>query len=111
MGQRWPEDYSGYVYRFLKARPQESGSELRNTPAGRAWLWRAASGSGAITSQVVLATVLINVLSLVGSLCVMKMCTTGLCPTKPTRRRWALSIGVVLANLFRKLPARMGVRG
>ncbi|GAB4204145.1 MAG: type I secretion system permease/ATPase [Tibeticola sp.] len=99
------EEYSGYVW-FLKARPQKDlRSELPEYTMGRAWFWRVIWRFRRYYVQVVLATVLINVLSLVGSLYVMNVYDR-VVPNKAYETLWALSIGVVLANLF-EFAARM----
>ncbi|MEW6464374.1 MAG: type I secretion system permease/ATPase [Pseudomonadota bacterium] len=99
------EDYSGYVW-FLKARPQKDlRSDLPEYTMGRAWFWRVIWRFRRYYVQVVLATVLINVLSLVGSLYVMNVYDR-VVPNKAYETLWALSIGVVLANLF-EFAARM----
>lgn len=98
-------EYSGYVW-FLKARPQKDlRSELPEYTMGRAWFWRVIWRFRRYYVQVVLATVLINVLSLVGSLYVMNVYDR-VVPNKAYETLWALSIGVVLANLF-EFAARM----
>lgn len=99
------EEYSGYVW-FLKARPQKDlRSELPEYTMGRAWFWRVIWRFRRYYVQVVLATVLINVLSLAGSLYVMNVYDR-VVPNKAYETLWALSIGVVLANLF-EFAARM----
>lgn len=99
------EQYSGYVW-FLKARPQtDLRSELPEYTMGRAWFWRVIWRFRRYYVQVVLATVLINVLSLVGSLYVMNVYDR-VVPNKAYETLWALSIGVVLASLF-EFAARM----
>jgi ATP-binding cassette subfamily C protein LapB len=99
------QEYSGYVW-FLKARPQKDlRSELPEYTMGRAWFWRVIWRFRRYYVQVVLATVLINLLSLVGSLYVMNVYDR-VVPNKAYETLWALSIGVVLANLF-EFVARM----
>lgn len=99
------QEYSGYVW-FLKARPQKDlRSELPEYTMGRVWFWRVIWRFRRYYVQVVLATVLINVLSLVGSLYVMNVYDR-VVPNKAYETLWALSIGVVLANLF-EFAARM----
>jgi ATP-binding cassette subfamily C protein LapB len=99
------EQYAGYVW-FLKARPQtDLRSELPEYTMGRAWFWRVIWRFRRYYVQVVLATVLINVLSLVGSLYVMNVYDR-VVPNKAYETLWALSIGVVLASLF-EFAARM----
>jgi len=93
------KDYSGYVW-FLKARPEKDlRSELPEYTMGRAWFWRVIWRFRRYYVQVVLATVLINLLSLVGSLYLMNVYDR-VVPNKAYETLWALSIGVVLASLF-----------
>lgn len=100
----WPEVrletvYSGYCW-FLKARPaQDARSELPEYTMGQGWFWKVIWRFRAYYLQVVLASVLINVLALIGSLYVMNVYDRVI-PNRAYETLWVLSIGVLAANLF-----------
>ena len=102
--------YLGYCW-FIKMKPeQDNRSELPEYTMGKAWFWKVIWRFRNYSSQVVLATVLINVLALIGSLYVMNVYDRVI-PNKGYETLWVLSIGVLLANLFefiaRTLRARL----
>lgn len=92
-------DYAGYCW-FLKVKPgQDLRSELPEYAMGRGWFWRVIWRFRSYYAQVAVASLLINVLALVGSLYVMNVYDRVI-PNKAFETLWVLSIGVLLANLF-----------
>lgn len=92
-------DYAGYCW-FIKPKPeQDFRSELPEYTFERAWFWKVIWRFKSYYGQVILASVLVNVLALIGSLYVMNVYDRVL-PNKTLETLWALSIGVLLANLF-----------
>lgn len=97
--------YAGYVW-FIKPKPkQDDRSELPEYTFERAWFWKVIWRFRGYYVQVILATVLINLLALIGSLYVMNVYDRVI-PNKAFETLWALSIGVFAANLF-EFTARM----
>lgn len=92
-------DYAGYCW-FIKPKPeQDRRSELPEYTFERAWFWKVIWRFKGYYVQVILASVLVNVLALIGSLYVMNVYDRVI-PNKTLETLWALSIGVLLANLF-----------
>ncbi len=106
----WPEErvqasYAGYCW-FIKARSRRDvRSELPEYAMGKGWFWKVIWRFKSYYAQVVVSSVLINVLALVGSLYVMNVYDRVI-PNKAFETLWVLSIGVLLASLFEFL-ARM----
>lgn len=91
--------YAGFCW-FIKPKPKrDDRSELPEYTFERAWFWKVIWRFKGYYFQVVLATVLINFLALVGSLYVMNVYDRVI-PNKAFETLWALSIGVILANVF-----------
>ena len=91
--------YLGYCW-FVKMKPeQDNRSELPEYTMGKAWFWKVIWRFKPYYVQVVVATFLINILALVGSLYVMNVYDRVI-PNKAYETLWVLSIGVLLANLF-----------
>lgn len=97
--------YAGYIW-FIKPKPkQDDRSELPEYTFERAWFWKVIWRFKGYYVQVILATVLINLLALIGSLYVMNVYDRVI-PNKAFETLWALSIGVFVANIF-EFTARM----
>ncbi len=91
--------YTGYCW-FLKVKPQrDARSELPEYAMGKGWFWRVIWRYRGYYAQVGVASLLINVLALVGSLYVMNVYDRVI-PNKAYETLWVLSIGVLLANVF-----------
>lgn len=91
--------YLGYAW-FVKMKPeQDNRSELPEYTMGKAWFWKVIWRFKPYYMQVLVASVLINVLALIGSLYVMNVYDRVI-PNKAYETLWVLSIGVLLANLF-----------
>lgn len=99
------ERYSGYCW-FLKVKPRrDARSELPEYAMGKGWFWKVIWRFKGYYAQVLVSSVLINVLALIGSLYVMNVYDRVI-PNKAFETLWVLSIGVLAANLFEFL-ARM----
>ncbi|QTD45390.1 type I secretion system permease/ATPase [Ottowia testudinis] len=101
--------YIGFCW-FLKARPQQDRrSELPEYTMGRAWFWKVIWRFKGYYVQVLIASVLINVLALIGSLYVMNVYDRVI-PNRAYETLWVLSIGVLAANLFEFLARTIRAR-
>ncbi len=102
--ERWPAErlaqhYLGYCW-FVKARAQrDMRSELPEYTMDKGWFWRVIWRFKGYYVQVAVASVLINVLALIGSLYVMNVYDRVI-PNRAYETLWVLSIGVLGANLF-----------
>ena len=102
--QEWPaeklrEHYAGYCW-FLKAKPQQDRrSELPEYTMDKGWFWRVIWRFKGYYVRVAIASVLINVLALIGSLYVMNVYDRVI-PNRSYETLWVLSIGVLAASLF-----------
>ena len=105
--ERWSQErlqsvYSGYCW-FLKAKAsQDTRSELPEYAMKRGWFWQVIWRFRGYYLQVVIASVLINVLALIGSLYVMNVYDRVI-PNRAYETLWVLSIGVLAANVFELL--------
>ncbi len=91
--------YLGYCW-FFKPKPQQDiRSELPEYAMGKSWFWKVIWRFKAYYAQALLATVLVNVLALIGSLYVMNVYDRVI-PNKSMETLWALSIGVTIAIVF-----------
>ena len=101
--------YAGYCW-FLKARPrQDRSSELPEYTMGKNWFWKVIWRFKGYYVQVVVASVLINVLALIGSLYVMNVYDRVI-PNRAYETLWVLSIGVLAANVFEFLARTIRAR-
>lgn len=101
--------YLGYCW-FVKIKPeQDNRSELPEYTMGKAWFWKVIWRFRRYYYQVIVATVLINVLALIGSLYVMNVYDRVI-PNRAYETLWVLSIGVLLANLFEFLARTVRAR-
>ena len=102
-------DYTGYCW-FLKVRPQrDMRSELPEYTMGKAWFWKVIWRFRRYYYQVVIASVLINLLALIGSLYVMNVYDRVI-PNRAYETLWVLSIGVVGAIVFEFLARTIRAR-
>lgn len=91
--------YIGYCW-FVKLKPQQDRrSELPEYAMRKGWFWKVIWRYRSYYWQVILASVLINLLALIGSLYVMNVYDRVI-PNKAYETLWVLSIGVLVANLF-----------
>ncbi len=91
--------YIGYCW-FLKLKPQQDKrSELPEYTMRKGWFWKVIWRFRRYYYQVILASVLINLLALIGSLYVMNVYDRVI-PNKAYETLWVLSIGVLVANIF-----------
>lgn len=102
--------YSGYCW-FLKVRPQQDRrSELPEYTLRKGWFWKVIWRFRSYYYQVIITSVLINVLALIGSLYVMNVYDRVI-PNRAYETLWVLSIGVlgaiVLEFLARTIRARL----
>ena len=110
--ERWSQErlqsvYSGYCW-FLKAKAsQDTRSELPEYAMKRGWFWQVIWRFRGYYLQVVIASVLINVLALIGSLYVMNVYDRVI-PNRAYETLWVLSIGVLAANVFELLARTIG---
>lgn len=101
--------YAGYCW-FLKARPQQDRrSELPEYSMDKGWFWKVIWRFKSYYVQVAIASVLINVLALIGSLYVMNVYDRVI-PNSAYETLWVLSIGVVAANVFEFLARSIRAR-
>ncbi|MFT3779822.1 MAG: type I secretion system permease/ATPase [Ottowia sp.] len=108
--ERMAEAYLGYCW-FVKARARrDARSELPEYAMDKGWFWRVIWRFKGYYVQVAVASVLINVLALIGSLYVMNVYDRVI-PNRAYETLWVLSLGVLAANLFefaaRALRARL----
>ncbi len=102
-------DYTGYCW-FLKMRPQrDTRSELPEYTMGRAWFWKVIWRFRRYYYQVAIASVLINVLALIGSLYVMNVYDRVI-PNRAYETLWVLSVGVLGAIAFEFLARTIRAR-
>ena len=107
--QRLEAVYAGYCW-FLKPRPQQDRrSELPEYRMGKGWFWQVIWRFKGYYVQVAIASVLINVLALIGSLYVMNVYDRVI-PNSAYETLWVLSIGVVAANVFEFLARTIRAR-
>ena len=112
--ERWPAErmyaaYAGFCL-FLKLKPkQDARSELPEYTMGKGWFWKVIWRYRKYYAQVAVASVLINVLALIGSLYVMNVYDRVI-PNKAYETLWVLSIGVLMANLFEFLARTVRAR-
>ncbi|MDO5693900.1 MAG: type I secretion system permease/ATPase [Pseudomonadota bacterium] len=110
----WPAEqvqaeYTGYCW-FLKAKPKhDTRSELPEYTMGKSWFWKVIWRFRRYYYQVAIASVLINVLALIGSLYVMNVYDRVI-PNRAYETLWVLSIGVLAANLFEFLARTVRAR-
>lgn len=91
--------YLGYCW-FMKPYPRsDRRSELPEYTLSQGWLWKVLWRFRGLYTQVIITTVVVNVLALVSSLYVMNVYDRVI-PNRAFETLWALSIGVVLAILF-----------
>lgn len=91
--------YLGFAW-LVKMRPQQDRrSELPEYTLEKAWFWKVIWRFKGYYAQVVFATVLVNVLALIGSLYVMNVYDRVI-PNRAYETLWVLTIGVLLANVF-----------
>ena len=101
--------YAGYSW-FLKARPrQDRSSELPEYTMGKNWFWKVIWRFKGYYVQVGVASVLINLLALIGSLYVMNVYDRVI-PNRAYETLWVLSIGVLAANVFEFLARTIRAR-
>ncbi len=97
--ERMADSYLGYCW-FVKARVRRDvRSELPEYTMHKGWFWRVIWRFKSYYVQVAVASVLINVLALIGSLYVMNVYDRVI-PNRAYETLWVLSIGVLCANLF-----------
>lgn len=110
----WPAarleaEYAGYCW-FVKARPQQDRrSELPEYAMDKGWFWRVMWRFKGYYAQVVVTSLIINVLALVGSLYVMNVYDRVI-PNRAYETLWVLSIGVLGAALFEFLARTLRAR-
>ena len=97
--------YEGSCWFVQPKLEQDKRSELPEYSFGRAWFWKIIWRYRSYYYSVILSSFLINFLALVGSLYVMNVYDR-VVPNRAMETLWALSIGVVLANIF-EFVARM----
>lgn len=102
--------YGGYCW-MVKARPaQDRRSELPEYAMGQGWFWKVMWRFKGYYAQVVVTSLVVNVLALIGSLYVMNVYDRVI-PNRAYETLWVLSIGVLGAALFefmaRTLRARL----
>lgn len=110
----WPAErlqaaYAGYCW-FVKARPaQDRRSELPEYTMGQGWFWKVMWRFKGYYAQVVVTSLIVNVLALVGSLYVMNVYDRVI-PNRAYETLWVLSIGVLGAALFEFLARTLRAR-
>ncbi|WP_423455849.1 type I secretion system permease/ATPase [Ottowia sp. VDI28] len=100
----WPawrleEVYLGYCWFIKVPARREKRSELPEYTMDKGWFWRVIWRFKGYYAQVVVTSVVINVLALIGSLYVMNVYDRVI-PNRAYETLWVLSIGVLVANLF-----------
>ena len=91
--------YAGVCW-FVKRLPTaERRSELPEYRMNRSWLWQVLWRYKSFYFQAIVATLVVNVMSLVGSLYVMQVYDR-VVPNRAYETLWALTIGAVLAIAF-----------
>lgn len=97
--QQMQSRYLGYCW-FVKIKPDHDvRSELPEYTMEKSWFWKVIWRFKPYYMQVLVASALINILALIGSLYVMNVYDRVI-PNKAYETLWVLSIGVLLANLF-----------
>lgn len=91
--------YLGYCWFIKTPIKKDQRSELPEYTMDKAWLWKVIWRYRSYYSQVIVATVLINLLALVSSLYVMNVYDRVI-PNQAYQTLWALSIGVFIAMFF-----------
>jgi ATP-binding cassette subfamily C protein LapB len=94
--------YLGFCW-FMKPYPRtDRRSELPEYTLAQGWLWKVLWRFKSLYTQVVVTTVMVNVLALVSSLYVMNVYDRVI-PNKAFETLWALSLGVTAAIVFENL--------
>ncbi len=103
------DKYAGWCW-LVKARPeQDRRSELPEYAMGKGWFWRVMWRFKGYYAQVVVTSLIVNVLALVGSLYVMNVYDRVI-PNRAYETLWVLSIGVLGAALFEFLARTLRAR-